>query len=200
MATNPKSNLQAVIGRNDPCPSGSGRKYKKCCLESDAAAKMRNPPIDWQETVARPAPRPGNDSDVHPYAIVKMEGNPFPMVWSQMSKREAAALKGNAPIHKAARLETAEIVSRLERLGIDGHQTAFVALTDGRMSAWSIGKVCIEDLSAPPRTGDEDFICLAACELWKRYCPDHPSMEMVDDWVTEGYGNDPRWMVSPREF
>lgn len=22
------------IGRNDPCPCGSGKKYKKCCLES----------------------------------------------------------------------------------------------------------------------------------------------------------------------
>ncbi|MBI2631967.1 SEC-C domain-containing protein [Candidatus Pacearchaeota archaeon] len=21
------------IGRNDPCPRGSGKKYKKCCLE-----------------------------------------------------------------------------------------------------------------------------------------------------------------------
>ncbi|MCC5904895.1 MAG: SEC-C domain-containing protein [Balneolaceae bacterium] len=20
------------VGRNDPCPCGSGRKYKKCCL------------------------------------------------------------------------------------------------------------------------------------------------------------------------
>jgi hypothetical protein len=26
------------IGRNDPCPCGSGRKYKKCCLEKDEAA------------------------------------------------------------------------------------------------------------------------------------------------------------------
>jgi hypothetical protein len=25
------------IGRNDPCPCGSGKKYKKCCLHSDAA-------------------------------------------------------------------------------------------------------------------------------------------------------------------
>jgi hypothetical protein len=22
------------IGRNDPCPCGSGKKYKKCCLDS----------------------------------------------------------------------------------------------------------------------------------------------------------------------
>lgn len=26
-----------AIGRNDPCPCGSGRKYKKCCLEKDEA-------------------------------------------------------------------------------------------------------------------------------------------------------------------
>ncbi len=25
----------ARVGRNDPCPCGSGRKYKKCCLEAD---------------------------------------------------------------------------------------------------------------------------------------------------------------------
>jgi len=25
------------VGRNDPCPCGSGRKYKQCCLEKDAA-------------------------------------------------------------------------------------------------------------------------------------------------------------------
>lgn len=23
---------KSKIGRNDPCPCGSGRKYKKCCL------------------------------------------------------------------------------------------------------------------------------------------------------------------------
>lgn len=27
----------AKLGRNDPCPCGSGKKYKKCCLRSDAA-------------------------------------------------------------------------------------------------------------------------------------------------------------------
>jgi uncharacterized protein YecA (UPF0149 family) len=24
-------------GRNDPCPCGSGKKYKKCCLKKDEA-------------------------------------------------------------------------------------------------------------------------------------------------------------------
>ncbi|MEF3168618.1 MAG: SEC-C domain-containing protein [Deltaproteobacteria bacterium] len=25
------------VGRNDPCPCGSGKKYKKCCLARDEA-------------------------------------------------------------------------------------------------------------------------------------------------------------------
>ncbi len=28
----PYVNTQPKVGRNDPCPCGSGKKYKKCCL------------------------------------------------------------------------------------------------------------------------------------------------------------------------
>ena len=31
----------AQTGRNEPCPCGSGKKYKKCCLEQEQAA-VRN--------------------------------------------------------------------------------------------------------------------------------------------------------------
>src|SRR5271166_934079 len=39
----------AKIGRNDPCPCGSGKKYKQCCLEKDEAA---------ERTLAAPASVP----------------------------------------------------------------------------------------------------------------------------------------------
>ena len=32
--------MTTKVGRNDPCPCGSGRKYKRCC--------MRNPPQESQ--------------------------------------------------------------------------------------------------------------------------------------------------------
>src|SRR5260370_1432417 len=32
-----RSQPRAKIGRNDPCPCGSGRKYKHCCLASQGA-------------------------------------------------------------------------------------------------------------------------------------------------------------------
>ncbi|WP_276316350.1 SEC-C metal-binding domain-containing protein [Paenibacillus artemisiicola] len=31
---------KSKVGRNAPCPCGSGNKYKKCCLEKDAAARF----------------------------------------------------------------------------------------------------------------------------------------------------------------
>ncbi len=34
----------AKTGRNAPCPCGSGKKYKKCCLAKDQAAKPQNRP------------------------------------------------------------------------------------------------------------------------------------------------------------
>jgi len=34
----------AKIGRNEPCPCGSGLKYKKCCLKKESIAKTANQP------------------------------------------------------------------------------------------------------------------------------------------------------------
>jgi tetratricopeptide (TPR) repeat protein len=41
-------------GRNDPCPCGSGKKYKQCCLKKDEAAEHEALPA---AAAARP-PRP----------------------------------------------------------------------------------------------------------------------------------------------
>ncbi len=61
-------------GRNDPCPCGSGKKYKKCCLAKDQEAAARKPavpapparteaatqrePAPQRIQAAPPAPRP----------------------------------------------------------------------------------------------------------------------------------------------
>jgi len=36
----PIRNKEKKVGPNDPCPCGSGRKYKKCCMQKDKAAGM----------------------------------------------------------------------------------------------------------------------------------------------------------------
>jgi hypothetical protein len=34
--------MMKKIGRNDPCPCGSGKKYKKCCLQKDEEKELRD--------------------------------------------------------------------------------------------------------------------------------------------------------------
>ncbi|HEU4534723.1 MAG TPA: SEC-C metal-binding domain-containing protein [Polyangiaceae bacterium] len=46
------------IGRNDPCPCGSGKKYKKCCLAKDEQAAL----AAYAAAAAPPATAPAADS------------------------------------------------------------------------------------------------------------------------------------------
>jgi hypothetical protein len=50
-------------GRNDPCPCGSGKKYKKCCLPKGEEAKRATQakPPDWDDILTGP---PGRFSDL----------------------------------------------------------------------------------------------------------------------------------------
>src|SRR6266508_4152448 len=62
------------IGRNDPCPCGSGKKYKKCCLAKDEEAKRKeteplpvSAPVSTTEPPRRrerpkPPPDPRNEA------------------------------------------------------------------------------------------------------------------------------------------
>ncbi len=47
----------ATIGRNDPCPCGSGHKYKRCCGPRDDAAAAARAAADRAAALARPTPR-----------------------------------------------------------------------------------------------------------------------------------------------
>ena len=31
-----------TVGPNDPCPCGSGKKYKKCCMQKDKAEGLEH--------------------------------------------------------------------------------------------------------------------------------------------------------------
>jgi hypothetical protein len=56
------------VGRNDPCPCGSGKKYKKCCLSKDQAgfrsqSQFEKPP----NAPPVPEPRPRRDKPPVPF-------------------------------------------------------------------------------------------------------------------------------------
>jgi hypothetical protein len=48
--------MSKEVGRNDPCPCDSGRKYKKCCLTAPSRPAIERPPrgVTLQRTRAEP--------------------------------------------------------------------------------------------------------------------------------------------------
>ena len=36
----PVRNVGRKVGRNDPCPCGSGKKFKACCMRKEAATDL----------------------------------------------------------------------------------------------------------------------------------------------------------------
>jgi len=104
-----------------------------------------------------------------------------------MKKRDPANARLFWTTERIAALETSDITTQLERLGVDGSAEAFVELAEHHTSAWDLSDVWRERASQRLDRHDNDFLGFAACELWKHYCPERASVEMLDDWMQEGY-------------
>ncbi|MCX7045018.1 MAG: SEC-C metal-binding domain-containing protein [Candidatus Sumerlaeota bacterium] len=197
-------------GRNDPCPCGSGKKYKKCCWGKERAfpapeeTDEREPAFPGAEALRYEEPEAIYEpedaySDFHPYVIARMVERHGAAVIKDMSPEERERFDKRWTRLKVLALSTEEICRRLQDLKIDPSPETFLSLARGTYSAWEIGDVWAARLDR--RQGDflDDFVCFAACELWKRYCPARPSMEMLDDWMQEGYdsrdGNPPHCAI-----
>jgi hypothetical protein len=45
--------MEQKVGRNDPCPCGSGKKFKKCCEQTLLAKKFRAQKLDSTSLAGR---------------------------------------------------------------------------------------------------------------------------------------------------
>src|SRR5208337_3380033 len=77
-------------GRNDPCPCGSGKKYKKCCLAKDQEASLR-----------RTAEIASSSSSVAPASSVPFLTQQHPKPVGPVPARAAEALTPPLPLEPA---------------------------------------------------------------------------------------------------
>jgi hypothetical protein len=108
-------------------------------------------------------------------------------IFATMKKKDPANARLFWTMQRVAGLETSDITTRLERLGVNASAEAFVELAEHRTSAWDLSDVWRERAGQRLDRHDNDLLGFAACELWKRHCPERPSVEMLDDWMQEGY-------------
>lgn len=199
--------------RNDPCPCGSGRKYKKCCLSKDEAAHttttghsaVHDPTAATQvsEGLRDFARDMGGGLSARsvsellwtkgismtPYTVARISEDPRSAGESPHLRRlMERGIREQWTRKKVAAMTTEAIEAQLAAFGVEHSRERFVRLASKRNSAWTLSEAWRKDDSVRCTEKEEDFLGLAACELWKRLVTDPPSMEMLDDWMQEGYG------------
>ncbi|MDJ0835598.1 MAG: hypothetical protein QNK37_03720 [Acidobacteriota bacterium] len=96
-------------------------------------------------------------------------------------------------------MSTRSVIEQLQRLGVDFHEEAFISACQSHDSAWDIGKDWVKAAPSGSLTNrDKDFVALAACILWERLSAEKPSVEMLSDWVSDGFmEEDPEDSLEP---
>ena len=147
----------AKTGKNDPCPCGSGRKYKKCCM-GNKTTTITAPPV---LSVLNPN-LPSSD----------FKQSLFPDRWWLEDLEE---------------MSTEEIIQQLEEFGVPFSKEKFLEDVHKFYSAWALGVSWLDDNGITGLGLDEDFVCFAPIVLWKRLAPDVINSEMLDDMMQKGY-------------
>jgi hypothetical protein len=89
---------------------------------------------------------------------------------------------------RVAAYPTPDLIEELARLGLSVDREAFLAATPLYSSAVDLARALwVPVLSGSADALERDFVMLAACELWKRWCPDSPSQEMLLEPLLDGY-------------
>src|SRR5215468_5275702 len=146
----------ANIGRNDPCHCGSGKKYKRCCLDKDEAAEREV----LASRVTPPIISPGQRS---PEIVAEMREALGTVSVDDEEDELTAASNAAVDLVKAGKLDEAEKAAQdlLERFpevhdGYDRLGMVYEARGDKQQAAYYYRKV-IEFLRAHPDQYDPEF-------------------------------------------
>ena len=191
-----KGTIIMKIGRNAPCPCGSGKKYKKCCIDKDKKQKKIEANED-SSSLGSPNISQGKEAyDVktpRPYVMAKFvepdsDAAKYFLRQKPHLKKELANLWFPSKIRA---LSTEKIIKYLAERGIVYNQEAFVKKCQKNSSAWDVSEQLWPKQAKSSSRDIADFSSLAACILWERLYENGEltklSYEMLDDWIEEGY-------------
>lgn len=177
-------------GRNDPCPCGSGKKYKKCCL-----------PIDRQRRIDAFKIDPGDENedeyfedDIINYPDFFEENGPN--ILDQAFEKHISTLReevsNKSIIHIwtpdcLREMHTEDILAKLEEINVHFDEGEF-RKQGGEYIL--VDELVDEKYRSQPHTADrydEDFIWCAINELWYRLMPDKFNLDMAFSAIHDGF-------------
>ncbi len=184
------------IGRNAPCPCGSGKKYKKCCLNtaqqtkrmhSDHNGFIQPPPRETSQKI----PLKTSGIQVRPYILAKMCDPTEQQVQELFLKRPELKKRATVSVSQMRSLSAEQLIEKLSQRGVRYDQEQFLAICKNEVSAWEVAEILWPKQMKSYEKEVSDVTGLAACMLWQRLYDEKKltriSVEMLDDWMQMGY-------------
>ena len=182
------------IGRNAPCPCGSGKKYKKCCLAKDQQTGRSHQNND---DLIQPTPHGADgkmgDSGIRirPYVVAKMCDPTEKHVQDFLASHPELDGKSLITLSHFRTLSTEQLIKQLSEQGINYNQDQFIAMCEKKDSAWDVADALWPKQAISRNADVSDIVGLSGCILWKRLYDEEKmtkvSVEMLDDWMQDGY-------------
>ncbi|MDO8726124.1 MAG: SEC-C metal-binding domain-containing protein [Candidatus Methanoperedens sp.] len=175
------------IGRNDPCPCGSGVKYKRCCLNTKSVTINKTTSKSEGPVVSRLAIMKFEqrliDNPKQLESLTKESEKHFNR--TDISFKDFILQKWN--LNKVKKMSTSEIIEKLQSLNINFEIEQFKEQAQNYFSAIQLSEELYYTQNFHSQAQDEDFIWLAIIELWNRIIPERCNIEMIDDLMQDGY-------------
>lgn len=183
-------------GRNEPCPCGSGKKYKKCCLDKNQeAGRQHLNKDDFIQAIHQKSDRTPHQEDsgirIRPYVMAKMCDPTEKHVQDFLARSPHLDGRAIVSVSQIRSLTTKQIIQKLSERGINYDQDRFIAMCRKKNSAWDVADLLWPKQAKSFARNVSDIVCLAACILWERLYDEKKltkvSVEMLDDWMEKGY-------------
>ncbi|MCX9085247.1 MAG: SEC-C metal-binding domain-containing protein [Candidatus Methanoperedens sp.] len=181
--------MSSKPGRNDPCPCGSGNKYKRCCLD-----KKNNEYFELSNKKVPEFKMP----QISPLAMMRIEQKMMrnPVEFAKFKKeldkigrteeiRDFISKSWN--LDKIKIMSTEDIIGKLGCMNIRFDIEDFKEKAQEYISATDLSEDYYYTQDFHAEGLDEDFIFLAIIELWDRIIPEHGNVEMIDNFMQDGY-------------
>lgn len=184
------------IGRNEPCPCGSGKKYKKCCLNNDQQTKRMH---SDHNGFIQPAPLEISQkrlpkalgTQIRPYILAKMCDPAEQQVQELYLDRPELKKRFTVSVSRMRSLSTEQLIEKLSQRGVHYDQELFLAMCEKMVSAWEVADNLWPKQMKSYEKDVSDATGPAACMLWQRLYDEKKltkvSIEMLDDWIERGY-------------
>jgi len=184
------------IGRNAPCPCGSGKKYKKCCLNNDQQTERM--PSDYNGFIQPPPretshkiPLEASGIRIRPYMLAKMCDPKEKHVQEIFLHHPELKERNMLSVSQMRSLSTEQLIEKLLEKGVRYDQEQFLAMCEKENSAWDVAEMLWPKQLKSLEKNVSDVAGLAACLLWQRLYDEKKltkvSIEMLDDWMEKGY-------------